>query len=179
MAAVPCWPRPPCGPDLFRAVLAEVPLADILDTELDFIMPFALGETAEYGDPHTAHEYKCLRSYDPYYNLSADRPLPPTYVDTALDDSQVLYYQPARYVAQRRSCVADRDPELVFRVRIIGGHSGASHDAVCPIGPCRKPRPERVAEEVELPGVAEEAAFRMAWIVDQFRHSSGGILSQS
>ncbi|MER9470612.1 hypothetical protein NKI82_33040 [Mesorhizobium sp. M0482] len=88
-----------------------------------------------------AHEYRYLRSYDPYYNLSADRPLPPTYVDGALDDGQVLYYQPARYVAHRRSCAADRDPELVFRTRMVGGHSGASHG----------------------PGVAEEAAFRMAY----------------
>lgn len=62
-------------PDLFRAVLAEVPVADILDTELDFTLPYALQETAEYGDPHIAHEYRYLRSYDPYYNLSADRPL--------------------------------------------------------------------------------------------------------
>ncbi|MER8733283.1 S9 family peptidase [Mesorhizobium sp. M1227] len=137
-------------PDLFSAVLAEVPLADILDTEMDVAMPWALVERAEYGDPHTAHEYRCLRSYDPYYNLSADRPLPPTYVDAALDDGQVLYYQPARYVAQRRSCSADRDPELVFRMRMVGGHSGASHG----------------------PGVAEERAFRMAWALDHLRRSS-------
>ncbi|MER8542974.1 S9 family peptidase [Mesorhizobium sp. M1334] len=137
-------------PDLFRAVLAEVPLADILDTELDFTMPYALSETAEYGDPHIADEYRYLRGYDPYYNLSADRPLPPTYVDAALDDGQVLYYQPARYVAQRRFCAADRDPELVFRMRTVGGHSGASHG----------------------PGVAEEAAFRMAWVLDQLRRST-------
>ncbi|TJW26095.1 MAG: S9 family peptidase, partial [Mesorhizobium sp.] len=82
---------------------------------------------AEYGDPHIAEEYRYMRAYDPYYNLSSDRPLPPTYVDAALHDSQVLYYQPARYVAQRRSCAADRDPELVFRMRVVGGHSGASH----------------------------------------------------
>nr|WP_031200756.1 S9 family peptidase [Mesorhizobium sp. LSHC414A00] len=137
-------------PDLFRAVLAEVPLADILDTELDLTMPYALPETAEYGDPHIAHEYRYLRGYDPYYNLSADRPLPPTYVDNAVDDSQVLYYQPARYVAQRRSCAAGHDPKLIFRTRTVGGHSGASHGH----------------------GVAEEAAFRMAWALDQLRRSS-------
>ncbi|MER8760425.1 S9 family peptidase [Mesorhizobium sp. M0976] len=137
-------------PDLFRAVVAEVPLTDIVDTEMDFTMPYALNETAEYGDPHIADEYQYLRSYDPYYNLSADRPLPPTYVDNAIDDGQVLHYQPARYVAQRRSCAADRDPELVFRTRTVGGHSGASHG----------------------PGVAEEAAFRMAWALDQLGRSS-------
>ncbi|MER9782712.1 S9 family peptidase [Mesorhizobium sp. M0217] len=137
-------------PDLFCAVLAKVPLCDILDTEMDFMMPYALQETAEYGDPHIAHEYRYLRSYDPYYNLSADRPLPPTYVDAALDDGQVLYYQPARYVAQRRSCSADRDPELVFRMRMVGGHSGASHG----------------------PSVDEERAFRMAWTLDHLRRSS-------
>ncbi|WP_246094020.1 MULTISPECIES: prolyl oligopeptidase family serine peptidase [Mesorhizobium] len=137
-------------PDLFRAVLAEVPLADILDTEMDFTMPYAIQETAEYGDPHIADEYRYLRSYDPYYNLSADRPLPPTYVDNAIDDGQVLHYQPARYVAERRSCAADRDPELVFRTRTVGGHSGASHG----------------------PGVAEESAFRMAWALDQLRRAS-------
>ncbi|TIU73500.1 MAG: S9 family peptidase, partial [Mesorhizobium sp.] len=116
-------------PDLFRAVLAEVPLSDIIDTEMDFTMPCALVETVEYGDPHVAHEYEFMRSYDPYYNLSADRPCPPTYVDAALYDGAVLYHQPARYVAQRRFCAADRDPELVFRVRTVGGHSGASHGA--------------------------------------------------
>ncbi|MER8887289.1 S9 family peptidase [Mesorhizobium sp. M0816] len=137
-------------PDLFRAVLAEVPLADILDTEMDAAMPWALVERAEYGDPHIPDEYRYLRSYDPYYNLSADRPLPPTYVDAALDDGQVLYYQPARYVAQRRTCAADRDPELVFRMRKVGGHSGASHG----------------------PGVAEERAFRMAWALEHLRRSS-------
>ncbi|TIL92976.1 MAG: S9 family peptidase [Mesorhizobium sp.] len=134
-------------PDLFRAVLAEVPLADILDTEMDFTMPVGLIETAEYGDPHIAQEYQHLRSYDPYYNLSTVRQRPPTYIDAALDDGQVLHYQPARYVAQRRSCVADRDPELVFRMRTVGGHAGASHGS----------------------GIAEEAAFRMAWALDQLR----------
>ncbi|WP_281004642.1 prolyl oligopeptidase family serine peptidase [Mesorhizobium atlanticum] len=136
-------------PDLFRAVVAEVPLTDIVDTEIDFTMPYAIQETAEYGDPHIAHEYQYLRSYDPYYNLGADRPLPPTYVDNAIDDGQVLHYQPARYVAQRRSCTADHDPELVFCTRTVGGHNGASHG----------------------PGVAEEAAFRLAWILDQVRRS--------
>ncbi|MER8772977.1 S9 family peptidase [Mesorhizobium sp. M0960] len=138
-------------PDLFRGVLAEVPLADILDTELDFTMPYALHETAEYGDPRITDDYRYLRSYDPYYNLSADRARPPTYVDAALDDGQALYYQPARYVAQRRFCAADRDPELVFRMWMVGGHGGASHG----------------------PGVAEAAAFKMAWVLDQLRRSSG------
>jgi len=137
-------------PDLFRAVLAEVPVADILDTEMDFTLPFSLCETTEYGDPHVAHDYRYLRSYDPYYNLSADRPLPPTYVDGALDDGQVLYFQPARYVAQRRSCAGDRDPELIFRMLPVGGHYGCSHG----------------------PGVTEEAAFRMAWTLDQFQRAS-------
>ncbi|MCW0002278.1 S9 family peptidase [Pararhizobium sp. YC-54] len=136
-------------PGLFRAVLAEVPLVDILDTEMDFTMPYGLQETAEYGDPHIADEYRYLRSYDPYYNLSADRPLPPTYVDAALHDSQVLFYQPARYVAKRRSCAADRDPKLVFRTRMVGSHSSASHG----------------------PEVSGEPAFRMAWILDQLRLS--------
>ncbi|MGX9054532.1 prolyl oligopeptidase family serine peptidase [Mesorhizobium sp. 14Argb] len=143
-------------PDLFRAVLAQVPVADILDTELNFTRPYALQETAEYGDPHIAHEYHYLRSYDPYYNLCADRALPPTYVDAALDDGQVLYHQPARYVAQRRSFAADRDPKLVFCTRTVGGHSGPFHG----------------------PGLAEQAAFRMAWVLGQLRYPDGkGVLS--
>ncbi|UXN57631.1 prolyl oligopeptidase family serine peptidase [Phyllobacterium zundukense] len=79
-------------PDLFRAVLAEVPLADVLDTELDFTRPFALNETAEYGDPRLPHEYRYLRAYDPYYSLGHDRPLPPTYVDAALNDAGWLVH---------------------------------------------------------------------------------------
>ncbi|MER9134558.1 prolyl oligopeptidase family serine peptidase [Mesorhizobium sp. M0768] len=60
-------------PELFRAALAEVPLENTLDTEMDFTMPYALPEAAEYGDRHIAHEYRYLRSYDPYHNLSANR----------------------------------------------------------------------------------------------------------
>jgi oligopeptidase B len=132
-------------PDLFRAVVAKVPLADVIDTELDFSLPFALQETAEYGDPHFAQEYQYIRTYDPYYNLGADRPLPPTYVDAALNDGQALWFQPTRYVAQRRSCTAQRDPDLIFRVGTVGGHLGVSHG----------------------PGKAEAAAFRIAWVLDQ------------
>ncbi|MDW9924780.1 prolyl oligopeptidase family serine peptidase [Sinorhizobium meliloti] len=132
-------------PDLFRAVIAEVPLADIIDTELDFNMPFAFAETAEYGDPRIPDEYSYMRTYDPYYNLGAGKPLPPTYIEAALDDSQVLYHQPARYVAQRRCCAIDSDPALIFRTRTLGGHFGFSHG----------------------PAVAEEAAFRQAWILGQ------------
>ncbi|WP_292523490.1 prolyl oligopeptidase family serine peptidase [Mesorhizobium sp.] len=112
-------------------------------------MPYAGEEAVEYGDPRVARDYRNIRTYDPYYNLSPDRPLPPTYVDTALDDGQVLFFQPARCVAQRRSCAADRDPKLVFRVMKIGGHSGLSH------GVAR----------------AEDHAFRMAWILDQLNCS--------
>lgn len=137
-------------PDLFRAVVARVPLADILDTELDFSRPYAHMETAEYGDPHFPDDYQYLRTYDPYYNLSADRPLPPTYVDTALNDGQTFWHQPARYVAQRRSCNTTRDPDLVFRIGTVGGHSGVSHG----------------------PGEAEAPAFWMAWILEQVSRSS-------
>ena len=138
-------------PDLFRAVLAKVPVADIVDTEFDFSLPFSLKETAEYGDPHNADEYQYIRSYDPYYNLRAQNPLPPTYVDTALNDGQVRWFQPARYVAKRRSCHPKRDPELIFRIRHVGGHSGPSHG----------------------PGKAEAQAFRMAWLLDQLNRSRG------
>ncbi|KAA3447932.1 peptidase S9 [Mesorhizobium sp. SARCC-RB16n] len=131
-------------PELFRAVVAEVPVADILDTQLDFSLPYALLETAEYGNPQRAGDYRYLRTYDPYYNLSHSVRLPPTYVDTSLNDGQVLCYQPARYVAQRRSISADRDPQLILRTQFVGGHGGASHGAE----------------------VAEEPAFRIAWMLD-------------
>ncbi|MGY2933001.1 protease II [Bradyrhizobium sp. GM6.1] len=81
-------------PDLFRGAVAEVPLADILDTELDFSLPYALLETAEYGNPRIESECQYLRSYDPYHNLGTDRPLPPTYVNTA--------YTTAKYFATSR-----------------------------------------------------------------------------
>lgn len=132
-------------PDLFRAVVAEVPLTDIVDTQLDFTLPYALKETAEYGDAHVRADYRQQRKYDPYYNLSADHRQPPTYVDSALHDGQVLFFQPARYVAQRRYCSLDRDPKLVFRTRFVGSHGGPSHG----------------------PAIAEQAAFRLAWILSQ------------
>lgn len=136
-------------PDLFGAVVARVPVADILDTVMDISMPYWPGEVGEYGDPLISEVYRCVRSYDPYYNLARDRPLPPTYVDTALLDSEVPWFQPARYVAQRRSVSADRDPDLIFRVRTAGGHAGLTHGR----------------------SKTEDAVFRMAWLLDRLARS--------
>jgi oligopeptidase B len=111
-------------PDLFRAALMGVPFVDVVNTMLDESLPLTVGEFEEWGNPKRKDEYDILRSYSPYDNL-APRPYPAILIKTALHDSQVMYWEPAKYVARLRTLKTDRNP-LLLKTNLTAGHGGAS-----------------------------------------------------
>lgn len=111
-------------PDLFRVVLSYVPFVDVLNTMSDPSLPLTVGEFEEWGNPQKPEEYRYMRTYSPYENLEA-KAYPAMLVRTALNDSQVLYHEPAKYVARLRRLKTDSHP-LVLRTNMGAGHGGAS-----------------------------------------------------
>jgi len=111
-------------PDLFRAVVSEVPFVDVISTMLDDTLPLTTGEYEEWGNPNEPEAYAYMKSYSPYDNLAAkDYPL--ILVETSLNDSQVMYWEPAKYVAKLRALKTDRNP-LLLKINMDAGHAGAS-----------------------------------------------------
>ena len=112
-------------PDLFRAVIAQVPFVDVINTMTDTTLPLTVGEFEEWGNPagHRA-EYDYIKSYDPYRNITAQA-YPAMLVKTSLNDSQVMYWEPAKYVARLRALKTDTRP-LVFKINMAAGHGGSS-----------------------------------------------------
>lgn len=111
-------------PDLFKAVVAGVPFVDVINTMLDASLPLTVGEWEEWGNPNIEEEYRYLKRYCPYTNLEP-RGYPAMFVKTALNDSQVMYWEPAKYVAKLRALKRDANP-LIFRTDMGAGHGGAS-----------------------------------------------------
>lgn len=111
-------------PDLFRIVLSQVPFVDVLNTMLDASLPLTVGEYEEWGDPRLADDYFYMKSYCPYTNLEP-KPYPAMLLKTGLQDSQVMYWEPAKYVAKLRALKTDSNP-LLFKVNMGAGHGGAS-----------------------------------------------------
>src|SRR4029079_6118345 len=112
-------------PNLFRAVVAEVPFLDVINTMLDATLPLTTGEYEEWGNPNDKEYYEYMKSYSPYDNLTA-RDYPLMLVETSLNDSQVMYWEPAKYVAKLRSLKTDANP-LIFKINMDpAGHGGKS-----------------------------------------------------
>ncbi len=111
-------------PDLFKGVLAQVPFVDVLNTMLDESLPLTVGEFEEWGNPRDPVQYRWMRAYSPYDNL-APRAYPAMLVRTSLNDSQVGYWEPAKYVAKLRTLKTDANPLLVH-CNMGAGHGGAS-----------------------------------------------------
>ena len=111
-------------PELFRMVISHVPFVDVLNTMLDASLPLTVGEYEEWGDPRTAEDYIYMKSYCPYTNLEA-KPYPVMLVKTGLNDSQVMYWEPAKYVAKLRTLKADTNA-LLLKTNMGAGHGGAS-----------------------------------------------------
>jgi oligopeptidase B len=111
-------------PDLFHAVISQVPFVDVLNTMLDASLPLTVGEYEEWGNPQTAADYFYMKSYCPYTNLDR-KPYPAMLVKTGLNDSQVMYWEPAKYVAKLRAVKTDSNP-LLFKINMGAGHGGAS-----------------------------------------------------
>ncbi len=111
-------------PDLFRAVVSRVPFVDVVNTMLDESLPLTVGEFEEWGNPKKREEYLYLRSYSPYENLRKGA-YPAILVKTSFEDSQVMYWEPAKYVARLRTLKADGTP-LLLETNMAGGHGGSS-----------------------------------------------------
>jgi len=111
-------------PELFRAAVLRVPFVDVVNTMLDESLPLTVGEFEEWGNPKIREQYEYIKSYCPYTNLR-DRAYPAMLVRTALNDSQVMYWEPAKYVARLRAINANGRP-LLFKINMDAGHGGAS-----------------------------------------------------
>lgn len=111
-------------PDLFRAVVSEVPFVDVVNTMLDDTLPLTTGEYEEWGNPNNREYYDYMLSYSPCDNLKAANH-PAMLVETSLNDSQVMYWEPAKYVAKLRTLKTDGNP-LLLRINMDAGHGGAS-----------------------------------------------------
>jgi oligopeptidase B len=111
-------------PGLFRMVISHVPFVDVLNTMLDASLPLTVGEYEEWGNPQTAEDYFYIKSYCPYTNLER-KAYPTMLVKTSLNDSQVMYWEPAKYVAKLRTLKSDTNP-LLLKTNMGAGHGGAS-----------------------------------------------------
>lgn len=131
-------------PELFRGVHAAVPFVDVMNTMMDATLPLTTGEYLEWGNPTEKAAYDYMRSYSPYDNIER-KAYPAMLVTTGLNDSQVMYWEPAKYVAKLRAHKTD-DNDLLLKTNMGAGHGGASgrYNAV------------------------KESAFNMAWMLSQW-----------
>jgi len=111
-------------PDLFRIVISQVPFVDVLNTMLDSTLPLTVSEYEEWGNPQIADDYFYIKSYCPCTNLDR-KAYPAMLVKTSLNDSQVMYWEPAKYAAKLRTLKTDRNP-LLLKINMGAGHGGAS-----------------------------------------------------
>jgi len=111
-------------PDLFHAVIAAVPFVDVVTTMLDSSIPLTTSEWDEWGDPNRPDFYEYMLSYSPYDNVRA-KAYPALLVTTGLHDSQVQYFEPAKWVAKLRATKTDGNA-LILKTNMEAGHGGAS-----------------------------------------------------
>ena len=111
-------------PTLFNGVIAQVPFVDVVTTMLDDSIPLTTGEYDEWGNPNEKEYYDYMKSYSPYDNVKA-KAYPNLYVSTGLHDSQVQYWEPAKWVAKLRDLKTD-DNILLLDTNMDTGHGGAS-----------------------------------------------------
>ncbi len=112
-------------PDLFRAVHSAVPFVDVMNTMMDATLPLTVGEYLEWGNPNEQAAYDYMKTYSPYDNLEK-RAYPAILVTTSFNDSQVMYWEPAKYVARLRALKTDQNPLLLKIKMEPAGHGGAS-----------------------------------------------------
>ena len=111
-------------PDLFRSVISHVPFVDVMNTMLDASLPLTVPEYEEWGNPNEPVAFAYMLSYSPYDNLKSGS-YPAILVKTSLNDSQVMYWEPAKYVAKLRTLKHDQNPLLLY-TNMAAGHGGAS-----------------------------------------------------
>ncbi len=112
------------APDLFHGVIAQVPFVDVVTTMLDDSIPLTTGEYDEWGDPREKEYYDYILSYSPYDNVE-EKEYPNLLVTTGLHDSQVQYWEPAKWIAKLRE-LKKGDNQLLMYTNMDAGHGGAS-----------------------------------------------------
>ena len=138
-------------PGLFRGLLAHVPFVDVLTTMSDPNIPLTTGEYTEWGNPHILEQYFYMKKYSPIDNVSHQK-YTHLLVTTGFSDSQVQYWEPAKWVAKLRHYGAGKNHALLFYTNLDAGHGGASG------------RFERLKD------IALEYTFMMALLPEKFRH---------
>ena len=111
-------------PELFNGIVAQVPFVDVVTTMLDESIPLTTGEYDEWGNPNDKEYYEYMKSYSPYDNV-AENSYPNMLVTTGLHDSQVQYWEPAKWVSKLRDLKKDNNV-LIFKTDMTSGHGGAS-----------------------------------------------------
>ena len=111
-------------PDLWKGVIAQVPFVDVVTTMLDESIPLTTGEYDEWGNPNEKKYYDYMLSYSPYDNVEA-KDYPAMLITTGLHDSQVQYWEPAKWAAKFRALKTDNNP-LYLKTEMDYGHGGAS-----------------------------------------------------
>ncbi|HWA57976.1 MAG TPA: S9 family peptidase [Gemmatimonadales bacterium] len=111
-------------PDLFRAIVADVPFVDVINTMLDASLPLTAQEWEQWGNPRIREQYDYMMQYSPYDNVRA-QDYPWMLVTTSLNDSQVMYWEPAKWVARLRATRTDHNP-FYLKTNMAGGHGGSS-----------------------------------------------------
>jgi oligopeptidase B len=111
-------------PDLFKAVVSQVPFVDVLNTMLDASIPLTTSEYIEWGNPNEKPAFEYMKQYSPYDNI-AKRNYPTILVKVSVNDSQVPYWEGAKYVAKLRDMKTDTNP-LLLKVNFGAGHGGSS-----------------------------------------------------
>lgn len=111
-------------PDLYRGIVSVVPFVDVLTTMLDPDIPLTTSEYEQWGNPNDKVAYAYMKSYSPYDNIDR-KPYPAMLVMTGYHDSQVQYWEPAKYVAKVRELSTSGQP-ILFRIDMEAGHAGAS-----------------------------------------------------
>lgn len=112
------------SPELYNGVIAQVPFVDVMTTMLDESIPLTTGEYDEWGNPNVKKYYQYMRTYSPYDNIKKQH-YPNMYVSTGLHDSQVQYWEPAKWVAKLRTYKND-NTVLYLDTNMDAGHGGAS-----------------------------------------------------
>jgi len=111
-------------PELYPGVIAAVPFVDVVTTMLDEDIPLTTGEYDEWGNPNDPKYYEIMLSYSPYDNVQAQK-YPNIYVSTGFHDSQVQYWEPAKWIARLR-LQPNNSSEIYLKTNMDAGHGGAS-----------------------------------------------------
>ena len=111
-------------PELYKGIISAVPFVDVLTTMSDESIPLTTFEYKEWGNPKNKEEYEYIKSYSPYDNIKKQN-YPAVFVTSSLFDSQVQYYEPAKYVPKLRENNSSENP-IIMKMNLIGGHAGKS-----------------------------------------------------